>query len=118
MAYPDHINPTEATIIDAILIAALAKGYVVSVCDGEEWSLRRSSDIEAIRAEVAASDETTLMFRDPANLRPDGAPARVGSVFLVHGNGCDVIGDNSDNAEMNNLLAPAMEIAKRMEVVW
>lgn len=117
MTYPTHIDPIEAQIIDAILIAALAKGYVVSVCDGEEWSLRRSSDIEAIRAEVAASDETTLMFRDPANQRPDGDPARVGSVFLVHGNGCEVISDCSDNEATNDLLAPATEIVKRMELV-
>ena len=117
MAYPTHIDPIEPQIIDAILIAALANGYVVSVCDGEEWSLRRSNDIEAIRAAVAASDETTLMFRDPANLRPDGNPARVGSVYLVHGNGCEVICACSDNKAINNLLAPATEIADRLEAV-
>lgn len=40
----------------------------------------------------------------------------VGSVFLVHGNGCDVIGDYSDNPATAGLLAPALAVADRLSV--
>ncbi|RWI06830.1 MAG: hypothetical protein EOQ89_03615 [Mesorhizobium sp.] len=90
MAFPEHANATEKRIITAILKRALAANYTVSVYDGEEWALKRSTDLEAITAECHATDETTLRMRDA-----DGNV--VGSIFLVHGNEEDVISDHTDN---------------------
>lgn len=106
----------ERQIIDAILDAALSRGLLVSVYDGEDWALNASDSRPAIAANVGATDATSLRFRDPARFDQHGKPASVGSVFLVHGNGSDVISDYSDNAEMAGLLAPALALADRLAV--
>ena len=79
----------ERQIIDAILDAASLSDFLVSVYDGEEWALTVSDSRPAIAAVVGATDCTTLRFRR-RRLGADGRPSSVGSVFLVHGNGCDV----------------------------
>ena len=107
----------ERQIIDAILDAALGRGLLVSVHDGEEWALTGSDSRPAIAADVGATDCTTLRFHDPARFDQHGKPASVGSVFLVHGNGSDVIADYSDNAETSGLLAPALDLAERLAEV-
>ncbi|MQX49642.1 hypothetical protein [Sinorhizobium medicae] len=91
MAFPQHMDRTEQRIVGALIRKALKLGYLVSVYDGEEWALRKSSDYEAITAEVAATDETTLRFRLSIG------EGLVGSVWLIHGNAEDVICDHTDN---------------------
>lgn len=100
MAFPKHAHTTEKRIITAILRRALKADYLVSVYDGEEWALKFSSDFEAITAEVHATDTTTLVFRDANN----ADKAKVGSVWLVHGNEDDVIANHSDNEAMEALV--------------
>lgn len=106
----------ERQIITAILDAAALSDFLVSVYDGEEWALTASDSRPAIAAVVGATDCTTLRFRR-RRLGVDGRPSSVGSVFLVHGNGCDVIADYSDNAETARLLEPALALADRLSVV-
>lgn len=43
---------------------ALDKGYTVSVWDGEEWQVKRSTSIKAISEAVKSVDEAQLRFRD------------------------------------------------------
>ena len=107
----------ERQIIDAILEAALSRGLLVSVYDGEEWALTGSDSRPAIAANVGVTDCTTLRFRDPSDRDSLQRARVVGSVFLVHGNGSDVIADYSDNAETAGLLAPALALADRLAVV-
>jgi hypothetical protein len=79
---------------------ALAAGYTVSVFDGEEYSVKRSSDLVEIKRELHATDEEWLTFR-----RADGS--RVGTAFLVYGNapdGSELVCDHTDNAEMQALV--------------
>ncbi|CAH2399605.1 hypothetical protein [Mesorhizobium escarrei] len=97
MAFPQHMNRTEQRIVGAIIRKALKVGYLVSVYDGEEWALVKSTNYEAITAEVAATDATTLRFR------LSGGDS-VGTVFLVHGNDEDVVCDHSDNEAMTFLV--------------
>lgn len=97
----------ERQIISALLDDAASAGFVVSVYDGEEWALKVSASRSDIAANVGATDETTLRFRDPSRLDPHGKAATVGQVFLVHGNGCDVISDYSDNADTRSLVTRA-----------
>lgn len=107
----------ERQIIDAILDAALGRGFVVSIYDGEEWALTGSDSRPAIAANVGATGYTTLRFRDPSNRDSLQRAGVVGSVYLVHGNGSDVIADYSDNADIAALLAPALALADRLAVV-
>jgi hypothetical protein len=90
MAYPDYLDPVEREIIDRIIKDVLAAGHTIWVEDGEEIALKRSTDYEAITAEIAATCETTLIIETP-----DG----VGHIWLIHGNGCDVVSDWTSSAE-------------------
>ena len=109
----------ERAIIAQLLDDAAAAGYLVSVHDGEGFAVRISSDQTAIRLAIGDTDEATLRFRDASRSYSDGAQSRelVGWVYLIHGNGADVISDYSDNAETAGLLAPALALADRLAVV-
>lgn len=98
MAFPNHMRPTEQKIVGKLIKKALGLGYVISVYDGEDWAIVRSTDYEAITAEIAATDETQLMFRRGEDR------VKVGWMLLVHGNDEDVISDHSDNEAMNSLV--------------
>lgn len=111
-----NLPSDERAIISAVLDAALSRGLRVSVCDGEEWQLTGSDSLPAISSCVGLTDATTLRFRDPSRFDARGKPAAVGSVFLVHGNGRDVMADWSDNSGMAALLAPALALADEMAV--
>lgn len=105
---------TERLIVGQIIRSALSSGLLVSVHDGEIWSLVVSSDEAAISAEIATTDENTLRFRDPKKLNANGKPETVGWVYLVFGNGCDVIADHADNPETAALLSVASSLAERL----
>lgn len=108
-AYPHHISPVERQIIDAIICDALDMGYLVSVHDGEEWAIKASGDYSAITREIAATDETMLRIRRPGA----GNHTVVGNVWLIHGNGCDVIADYTDSNDVQSILARANVLANR-----
>lgn len=103
------LNSTERKIITALTDAALAKGWLISVSDGEEWTVSRSTDRKAIRAAIGTTDETTLKFwtRGLTN----GPAIRLGLIWLVHGNAEDVISDSTDNADMQTLCAIGTQAA-------
>jgi hypothetical protein len=101
----------ERQIITALLDAADAAGLRVSVYDGEEWAVVSSDNRALLSLNIGTTDATTLRFRDPKRRDADGNLLTIGSVFLVHGNGRDVIADHSDNAETEALVAPAMALA-------
>jgi len=108
-----HLQFDEAKICGSVVDEALRRGLLVSVYDGEEWTLKASANRDAISEVVGITCETVLVFRDPAKL-DHGQPSRVGKVFLVHGNGCDVISDYTDNSEMAAILAPASAVSGAM----
>jgi len=98
----------EKRIAKTIAETALARGYMVSVHDGEEYSLKRSKNLKEIMAVLHSTDEDTFIFRNEAG-------ERIGSVYLVYGNcGWDVICDHAANAETDSLLQPAFAIADKL----
>ena len=91
----------ECKIISRIISAALKGGYSISVNDGEDTTLLRSTSRKEIEAECFATDETILYFvRD---FDPKGC------VWLVHGNDLDVITDHTDAVELDAILKPAQD---------
>lgn len=42
----------------------LAKGHTISVWDGEEWQVKRSTDVKAIDEAVTSVEEAELVIRD------------------------------------------------------
>lgn len=108
----NDLPKNERDVIGAVLDEAAARGLLVAVHDGEEWACGPvAAPYGDARAAVGATDETRLRFRDPAALDADGKPGRVGDLWLVHGNGADVLADWSDNPAMAALVAPALTVA-------
>lgn len=79
---------TEGEICAKLVRQALADGLAVSVNDGEEWTVLKSTDFDEIMAELFTTDSNTLTFRDAEG-------RRVGSVELIYGNEAEVISDYS-----------------------
>jgi hypothetical protein len=90
MPYPAHLDPVEREIIDRLIRDVLAAGHVIWVHDGDAVVLRRSSDHDEIASRIATSFETTLIIESAPDLA---------WIWLIHGNGCDVIGDWTPSAE-------------------
>lgn len=98
-----NLSTTEARIIRRVLKEARAKNYLVSVHDGEEWTVAKTDHMPTAFAAIGTTDSTTLMFR--TNVGPTGKAERVGQIYLVHGNDEDVIADCTDVPEILHLCA-------------
>jgi hypothetical protein len=101
----EYCSTTEKAIINRVIADALKTGHVISVYDGEEFAIKKSADAEAIRKEVAATDETTFTFH-----AADGS--KVGWVWFVHGNECDVISDYGVSPIVEKILEGATALAE------
>jgi hypothetical protein len=95
-------SPIEVTICNRLVTKALQAGYMISVHDGEEYALKRSTSKRAVIEAMRSTDADTIVFRNA-----DGSKA--GAMLLIYGNGEDVISDYSDNAAMNALAAAAID---------
>lgn len=96
----------ERRVIRAFVKSALADGCEISVYDGEDFCLKRSSSEKDIMAAIMSTDEDSFV------LRKNGE--RIGSVQLVYGNdGYDVIADYSVSLEY--LMADANSVADKAE---
>jgi hypothetical protein len=81
---------TEGKIANALVKAALASGYVVSVYDGEEWALKFSANRAEIMDAMFSTDGDVIAI----SAGPAGERKRIGTVTLIYGNsGYDVISD-------------------------
>lgn len=99
MLNTSHTTPTERRIVTRLISAAMRKGYTASVNDGEEWTVRKSTDLQTILTALATTDRDTVSFR--ANGK------HIGSILLIWGNDEDVISDSSDTDEINTIVAEA-----------
>lgn len=109
MTYPDHIDVAfyefategERRVAVRLVRAALDAGYTISVNDGEEWTVKRSTKAKAVLEALATTGEDVIRIRDA-----DGVAC--GSFYLVWGNaddGSELISDHSDNDACNDLVA-------------
>lgn len=96
-----HLQPYDAKMATQLVQAALAEGLLISVYDGEEYAIIKSSDEAAILKEIGATDADKLIFRTA-----DGT--RIGSASLVYGNGPgETVQDHTDHELINKLVAKA-----------
>jgi hypothetical protein len=101
----------ERRILRQVIADALRLGYVLTVHDGEEVTLRRSADAAAVMAALMTTDEDYLHLH---KFDASGAQAEHGWVRLVYGNdGWDVICDYSVNIEA--AVAGASALAEKLE---
>lgn len=81
----------EKTIVRALVIAGIKAGYTITVDNGEEEVLIRSTDRIAIMREIMSVDEERLLFHKDK---------KTSMVYLVYGNdGYDVIADHGMSLE-------------------
>lgn len=99
----------EGRIASALVAAILSQGLTISVNDGEEWSVKRSTDRATIFAELFATDQDTIVARNAEG-------AKLGWFMLIYGNdGYDVISDYSANDWSESIwegLQPIMDKAE------
>lgn len=75
MPLPTHSD--DALWAMKMIDSALDKGWSISVNDGEDWTLRKSRDRDAIIEELASTDENLLGFWD--------SQIHVGNAYIIWG---------------------------------
>jgi len=101
--HKDYTTPGERTVARRLVNAILAAGHLVSVNDGEEWTVLKSRSTTEIIDALASTGEDYIRVR-----HSDGGV--VGTFCLIWGNdptGEELITDHTDNAEMNALANAA-----------
>ena len=107
-------TPGEAKIARRLVDTALKAGYALSVCDGEEWTVKRSTDRAVILAALGTTDQ------DKINLRDEHGQAH-GTFLLVYGNardGSELIADHTDNGACNDIVAVVEGRATLAQPAW
>jgi hypothetical protein len=99
----------ERHVISAFVRSALAGGYLITINNGEDCPVKRSTSYRAIMRNIMQTDEEHLIVRNAAG-------ERVGWVFLVYGNdGWDVISDYSTALEP--LMAPVHVVTDQLAAI-
>ena len=88
----------EARIARKIVKDALANGWTISVNDGEEWTVKNSTDSRTILEAMCSTDSDVLRLRDAAG-------EAIGNIWLVWGNDEDLISDHTDSEAMADFMA-------------
>jgi hypothetical protein len=93
----EYASPAEADAATFLIRLALANGYAVSVNDGEEFVIKRSTDLHTILSAMCSTGVDFLLFR-----KKDGT--KVGWMQLVWGNSApELVADYSANTDMQEL---------------
>ena len=97
----------EARTARKLIRAALAEGWTVSVNDGEETTVSRSSREREILDAMATTGEDIITIHLPARGKSGG------SFYLVYGNdetGEELIADHTDNENCERLYKAAYHV--------
>ena len=98
----------EKAIVATLVESAIAKGYKLSVCDGEAWPLKGSTSVADVMGALFSTDEEVIAIRIDREL--------VGYVNLIYGNdGYDVISDHTDTEEMRSIIDAATLLGNEIE---
>lgn len=103
-----NIQDMEMAIANKIVADALTRNYTVSVYDGEEWALKRSSDHQEIIKSLNSTGHDQLKFRNSYG-------EYIGVVALIWGNcGWDLISDYTVSDAMELVLLGANNLADEL----
>ena len=87
----------ERRIVRRIMEHAEKQGWLVSVNDGENYYIKRVPPSIKLIKDMNITGQDVLLFRNYDH------GYKIGSVWLVYGNGEDLIVDNTDNDLMAGL---------------
>lgn len=107
MSYSEYVPKHERPVISALITAALVDGNTISVFDSEEYVVKRSTSINAIRSELGGSGEDQLVIRNLAG-------EQIGWFWLIYDNGSEgdpviVIADYTANDFCDNIHSELMK---------
>jgi hypothetical protein len=110
MSYFDDLPQIDRDTIKAIVTDALKAGYTISVYDGEEYCLKRSTVLVDILGALCSTDDDRLYFRAP------GEEKAFGWAWLVYGNEPGVVvSDYTVDDRTAAILARANALADAYE---
>lgn len=93
-----YAGKEEAVVARRLVRKALEAGYKLSVSDGEEWTVKGSTNRMQVLEALATTGADTIRVRTA-----DGE--KIGDLYLVYQNGPgdELIADYSDNPETDRL---------------
>jgi len=97
--HADYTTLGERRVTRRLIKAGIAAGYTVSVNDGEEWTVRRSTNEREILAALASTGQDYVRFYQGDD--------SVGTAVLIWGNdddGSELISDYTSNPAMESLV--------------
>ena len=99
----------EGRMASALVKACLAKGYMISVYNGEDWALIRGKAYREVMDALWQTDEEVLVVRNAAK-------EIVGRFWLVYGNsGSELVSDYSANAACDEIWNELEPVRNRLE---
>lgn len=97
----------ELRVLRKMCRSLCAAGYSLSVWDGEEWAIKRSTQPDIVLAELRATDEEQVRVREGDKV--------IGTIYLVYGNSpWEVVSDYSTSLE--SALAETTAYTDAMEL--
>jgi hypothetical protein len=108
-SFSQYASAGERTVARRLVRAALNAGYTISVNDGEEWTVKRSTNSKTIKDALCTTGEDTLRLHAADPCKTIGWHD-AGSFSLIWGNaadGSELIADCTDNGVCNELWALA-----------
>lgn len=85
--------PIERKIATNLIKQALTLGWLVSINDGEETTIEKTIDFDTAFNALATTGEDYLIFHNTNG-------EKIGTIWLVWGNGEDLITDTSDQPDI------------------
>ena len=109
-SFDQYATAGERNVARRLIRAALNAGYTISVNDGEEWTVKRSTSARIIKDALCTTGEDTLRLHAADPSKTVGWH-NAGSFSLIWGNaddGSELIADYTDNGVCNELWALAL----------
>lgn len=107
MTMPDYIEQHDQVMATRLVVECLRRGYVVSVNDGECWTVKKSANQDEILSAMGSTGEDILKVRKPG-AEPDDVAQFIGVFEFIWGNGPgETIADHTANDECESLFTHA-----------
>ncbi|BDR26328.1 hypothetical protein RVBP17_3710 [Pseudomonas phage sp. 30-3] len=96
-------------IVRGLVTHAIARGYSVSVYEGGDWAIEKSTSVKDIMNSIMSTDSDTFCIYNAEKVK-------VGHVYCIYCNSdYEVIADYTDSPLMQSILVEALRRANRIE---
>lgn len=93
--FPPHLDPIEKRIVSKLLDSLLAQGCMVKIVSDGEVDVEFTQDRAEIEANIGTCDTTEILAV---------TTGKRWWLFLVHGNGEDVVSNCTFDAELDKII--------------